>query len=289
MASSTPSSPHLVERSLAALASASASAQPDDHDGAVPGPRPGDQAELSTVATAPPATDTCDTDTDTASAPAGRTVVATGDLHRCFICLEDQTPADDWTTPCKCSLEGHQQCMLSWVADLESRAKAVKCPLCQAKIEVLDRFDVAVYLRDAMMAYCSNVSPLVLVSIIGTSTLLSSAFYGMHALEVFAGPGAFMRYAYKAPTPTEPGFWDVFLPKLRESASFLGFVSRDKGIISGDDLGLEPRVDLMRFLSLSLVGPALVLNRISAGDFVLIPTSLMVSQTFSSCPRLHAD
>lgn len=170
--------------------------------------------------------------------------------------------------------------MLSWVADLESRAKAVKCPLCQAKIEVLDRFDAAVYLSDAMMAYYSNVSPLVLVSLIGTSTLLSSAFYGMHALEVFAGPGAVMRYVYKAPTQTEPGFWDAFLPRLRESVSLLGLVSRGNNGILGDDLGLEPRVDLTRFLSLSLVGPALVLNRISFGDIVLIPTSLMVGQAF---------
>lgn len=285
MPSSSPPPP-LVEGSLAALASATA--QLDDHDVAGPGPIP--LADLSTAATAPPGGHDSMTGGNGGSSGVGVTRIrGDDDVHRCFICLEDQTPADNWTTPCKCSLEGHQQCMLSWVADLESRAKAVKCPLCQAKIEVLDRFDIAVYLSDAMTAYYSNVSPLVLVSLIGTSTLLSSAFYGMHALEVFAGPGAVMRYIYKKPTQTGPGLWDTFLPRLRESGSLLGLVSRDNDGILGDNLGLEPCVDLTRFLSLSLVGPALVLNRISFGDIVLIPTSLMVGQTFPRRSQLRAN
>lgn len=78
--------------------------------------------------------------------------------------------------------------MLTWVADLEAQGKEIKCPVCQSPIQVLDKWDPAVQLSDEVMRSLSNMSPFVLLSFLGGGALISSAFYGMHALEIFAGP-----------------------------------------------------------------------------------------------------
>ena len=80
--------------------------------------------------------------------------------------------------------------MLTWVADLEAQGKDIKCPVCQSPIQVLDRWDPAVQLSDEIMRSLSSMSPFVLLSFVSGGALVSSAFYGMHALEIFAGPEA---------------------------------------------------------------------------------------------------
>lgn len=138
----------------------------------------------------PDSRDISDADPSATPSPAQE---ASDDVHRCFICLDDEPPTNlpaNWATPCTCSLEGHQQCMLTWVADLEAQGKDIKCPVCQSPIQVLDRWDPAVQLSDEIMRSLSSMSPFVLLSFVSGGALVSSAFYGMHALEIFAGPEA---------------------------------------------------------------------------------------------------
>ena len=44
--------------------------------------------------------------------------------RRCWICLQDEsediTHTSEWRSPCKCKLQAHEECLLEWIADLET-------------------------------------------------------------------------------------------------------------------------------------------------------------------------
>ncbi|KAK8027976.1 hypothetical protein PG991_005032 [Apiospora marii] len=207
---------------------------------------------------------------------------APDDVNRCFICLEDEPPTNlpaGWVTPCTCSLEGHQQCMLTWVADLEAQGKEIKCPVCQSPIQVLDRWDPAVQLSDEVMRSLSNMSPFVLLSFLGGGALVSSAFYGMHALEIFAGPEAALRYVFKS-RAEYTDYWSIAMSKVKETLPALIPQEEDatRAVRYGPDG--EGKVNVLHFLSLTMIGPALVLNRLYLGNLVIVPSSVVYAMFF---------
>ncbi|KAK6865678.1 hypothetical protein PG995_002206 [Apiospora arundinis] len=200
------------------------------------------------------------------------------DVHRCFICLEDEPPTNlpaNWVTPCTCSLEGHQQCMLTWVADLEAQGKEIKCPVCQSPIQVLDKWDPAVQLSDEIMRSLSNMSPFVLLSFLSGGALVSSAFYGMHVLEIFAGPEVALHFVVKEPT-RDGNYWSIAMGKVKDALPAL--IPQEQHAAQA----LEPgaRVNVLHFLSLTMIGPALILNRLYLGNFVIVPTSVIYAMFF---------
>lgn len=203
------------------------------------------------------------------------------DTHRCFICLVDEPdsalPAD-WVTPCKCSLEGHQSCLLTWVADLEAQGKSVKCPLCKSTIDVVDRWDPAVQLGEAFTRYLTRLSPMVLLSFIGGGAVMSSALYGMQALETFAGPETAMRFLFRQPESER--YFDIVLGKLKKALPALvpSDTTAARDMLARENISIRDgvTVDWMHFFSLTLIAPALVLNRTTLGETVMIPSSLMV-------------
>ncbi|KAH8194763.1 hypothetical protein TruAng_011068 [Truncatella angustata] len=208
------------------------------------------------------------------------------DTHRCFICLTDEPDANlptDWVTPCQCSLEGHHSCLLTWVADLEAQGKAVKCPLCKSKIEVLDRWDPAVQLSDTITRYLSGFSPMILLSFGVGGVIMSSALYGMQALETFAGPEAAIRYIFVE--PEADSYLDVVLGRLRKA---LPALIPDNAAAAQEMLGRQnisvnggATVDWVHFLSLTLVAPALIMNRMPLSEAIMVPTSLMYAMFLS--------
>ncbi|KAI1862890.1 hypothetical protein JX265_008936 [Neoarthrinium moseri] len=206
--------------------------------------------------------------------------------RRCFICLVDE-PAEslpaDWATPCTCTLEGHQSCLLTWVADLEMQGKAVTCPLCKSSIGVVDRWDPAVQLSDAVTNQLSGLSPWVLLTFGLSGAAMGSAFYGVHALDVFAGPEAVQRFLYLR--PESEGYLDMFLAKMKATAPSLvpWDVSTVKQMLARNDgpVDVNAPIDVIHFLSLTLVAPALILNRMSLSETVMIPSSLTYAMFFS--------
>ncbi|KAK6087371.1 ring finger domain-containing protein [Seiridium cupressi] len=223
---------------------------------------------------------------DTATSTPRNNETADDTTHRCFICLtdepDDNLPAD-WVTPCQCSLEGHQLCLLTWVADLEAQGKTVKCPVCKSKIDVIDRWDPAVQLSDTLTRYLTGLSPMVLLSFGVGGVLMSSALYGMQALETFAGPEAAIKYIFLEPE-TE-GYLEIILGRLRKAlpslvpndrAAAQDMLRRENISVSGG-----ATVDWIHFFSLTLVAPALVLNRMPLGEAVMIPSSLMYAMFLS--------
>ncbi|KAI1349608.1 hypothetical protein F5Y01DRAFT_327255 [Xylaria sp. FL0043] len=167
--------------------------------------------------------------------------------RRCFVCLVDE-PEDslpvDWSTPCNCSLEGHQECLLAWVTDLEAQAKDVACPVCKSPILVTERYDPAIQLSNFLNNKFSRWSPRILLGFIASGALVSSSVYGAKAISWFAGPDA-------APS------LEIIRPSRQDRA-----------------------INLVHFSILPLIAPALVINRMNVGDIVTLPASLVYATLF---------
>ncbi|RYO76875.1 hypothetical protein DL766_008104 [Monosporascus sp. MC13-8B] len=188
--------------------------------------------------------------------------------RRCFICLTDE-PEDslprDWATPCTCSLEGHQDCLLDWIASLESDGKELRCPSCKSAIQIVDRWSPAVALNRSLNRLVSDLSPTVIITFLTAGTFISCAAYGFEALEIFAGPEFAKEFLFKV-KPSSP-----FPLTLQRK---LPFLSLDGGWLA---LKALSRVKLGPASVLPLVGPVLVLNREIFPRIITIPASLMVA------------
>ncbi|PNY25127.1 E3 ubiquitin-protein ligase MARCH5 [Tolypocladium capitatum] len=117
--------------------------------------------------------------------------------RRCFICLTDEDPSDppgSWVDPCPCTLEAHQDCMLSWVTDCERSNKPLQCPVCKSMIELEGPWDPVVAATDAVHRRFTRASPLVLFTGVSMGVQLSLHMYGAMALWTFAGRDTLLRF-----------------------------------------------------------------------------------------------
>ncbi|KAL6880868.1 hypothetical protein J3F83DRAFT_720138 [Trichoderma novae-zelandiae] len=118
--------------------------------------------------------------------------------RRCFICLTDEEPSDppgSWVDPCPCTLEAHQDCMLSWVTDCERSNKPLKCPVCKSAIEMDGPWDPVASLHDAIQRRFTRASPFILLTGVSVGVQFSLQMYGAMALWTFAGKEALLRFA----------------------------------------------------------------------------------------------
>lgn len=189
--------------------------------------------------------------------------------RRCFICLGDEPEAAlprDWATPCGCTLEGHQACLLDWISDLEGQGKEFRCPLCKARIQLVGRWSAAVSLSQHLHRVFSDWSPTVVLGFLGAGTVIGSAVYGLEALALVAGRDVVLAFLLKR-RPSSP-----FPPELQRRVPFL---SMDEGWS-----GLKPlyALNVGSFCMLPLIGPALVLNRL-----LLLPRSLAIPLSVLVC------
>lgn len=176
------------------------------------------------------------------------------DTRRCFVCLVDEPESElpvDWSTPCSCSLEGHQECLLAWVTDLEAQAKDVACPVCKSPILVTERYDPAIQLSNYLNYKFSRWSPRILLGFIASGALVSSSVYGAKAISWFAGPDALLSFI------------------MSENQAATTNSTRQRPLH-------EQAINLIHLSVLPLVAPALVLNRLETGDIITLPASLVV-------------
>ncbi|KAM0252830.1 hypothetical protein ACHAQJ_007515 [Trichoderma viride] len=118
--------------------------------------------------------------------------------RRCFVCLTDEEPTDppgSWVDPCPCTLEAHQDCMLSWVTDCERSNKPLKCPVCKSDIEMDGPWDPIAHLHDAIQRKFTRASPFILLTGVSVGVQFSLQMYGAMALWTFAGKEALLRFA----------------------------------------------------------------------------------------------
>ncbi|KAJ6445478.1 RING finger domain-containing protein [Purpureocillium lavendulum] len=117
--------------------------------------------------------------------------------RRCFICLTDEDPADppgSWVDPCPCTLEAHQDCMLSWVTDCERSNKPLQCPVCKSAIELEGPWDLVVAASDIVQRRFTRASPYLLFTGVSMGVQFSLQMYGALALWTFAGKDSLMRF-----------------------------------------------------------------------------------------------
>ncbi|KAI1762944.1 hypothetical protein GGR53DRAFT_393706 [Hypoxylon sp. FL1150] len=178
--------------------------------------------------------------------------------RRCFICLVDEpeTPLpSDWRMPCTCTLEGHQDCLLDWVADLEAQGREIRCTICKSPITVTERLDFAVQLSNYLSDRFSEWSPKILLGFLASSALVSSSIYGAKAIDWFAGPDALTDF-------------------LLNSDDVTAFVAmRQDGRIQ--DRTRDLPVNMSHFAVLPFIAPALILGRIRQSEVILIPASIL--------------
>ncbi|KAL7937320.1 hypothetical protein V8C35DRAFT_178767 [Trichoderma chlorosporum] len=118
--------------------------------------------------------------------------------RRCFICLTDEDPSDppgSWVDPCPCTLEAHQDCMLSWVTDCERSNKPLKCPVCKSTIEMDGPWDPIASLHDALQRKFTRASPFILLTGVSVGVQFSLQMYGAMALWTFAGKEVLLQFA----------------------------------------------------------------------------------------------
>ncbi|KAK1759250.1 hypothetical protein QBC47DRAFT_371380 [Echria macrotheca] len=175
--------------------------------------------------------------------------------HICFICLQTDadTPDGDWVHPCPCSLEAHESCMLRWVAEIEcqptGQSKALRCPVCRARIYIDEPYDPLIVFHNKVFRAYRRASPGILLSLLASGTLVSSAWYGWNALSIFAGP----RTAYR---------W-LGLSSVREM--------RRQGPVWNVLL-----TSVFRLTQLSMIGPAMVVIWFApALGVTFIPTAML--------------
>ncbi|KAH7039764.1 uncharacterized protein B0I36DRAFT_309242 [Microdochium trichocladiopsis] len=223
-----------------------------------PSPPPSQGAAEPTPASAPPA----DTLTPASSPPT--------DTRRCFVCLTDENARNlprDWSTPCKCSLEGHQDCLLDWLADLEIQQKPLVCPQCKSKIRMIEQYDPLVHLGDYLNRLLTTWSPTILLSFIGSGALVGSALYGVEAIEIFAGPEAATHFIIKdVANKGLEGYLRSLIPLAPA----------------------EPSINFAHFFVLPFIGPGLILNRLNLGGIFSIPTTLLAI-SWANLGRLDAS
>jgi hypothetical protein len=122
--------------------------------------------------------------------------IATDNQHVCFICLlnDAETPDAKWCTPCPCTLEAHEECLLRWVTEMEQNTRGKKnklrCPACSAKITIKEPFDPAMYLQWRLYNIYSRTTPYMLLLILSGGSIAGSAWYGLSASQLFAGVDA---------------------------------------------------------------------------------------------------
>lgn len=125
--------------------------------------------------------------------------------EKCWICLSTRDedppsppePPTEWRSPCSCSLQAHESCLLDWVADQEAPRRSgrsqtipdqILCPQCKSEIKIQRPRDPIVALaRRIDKSYSRATLPVLATSVVGT--LFAGCWaYGRAATYVMFGP-----------------------------------------------------------------------------------------------------
>ncbi|KAF2210717.1 hypothetical protein CERZMDRAFT_44940 [Cercospora zeae-maydis SCOH1-5] len=210
------------------------------------------------------------------------------ELKRCWICMSDSTEdgpdTSPWRDPCPCALVAHEDCLLDWIADMESpknalnrnRSGKIECPQCKAEIKLSRPRD---YIVDAMRSL-ERMTDRAVIPVSGLA--LSSAmihlsqYVGVHTIYAIFG-------AEDGNRLLEPLWRMAIQPPVEVYAS-----EPEKVWEILSTLFLDRLKHWRLLVGLPMITPVLVLSRTSLADSVLpvLPIVFFASQAHSPSDAL---
>ncbi|KAK5133405.1 hypothetical protein LTR08_007744 [Meristemomyces frigidus] len=205
-------------------------------------------------------------------------------IKKCWICFSDATEdtpeTSPWRDPCPCALVAHEECLLDWIADMESPKNSrnrpiggpkIECPQCKSEIKLArPRNYVVDAVRGLERISAKAVTP---GAVMVLSGLLynSSIAWGIHSIySIFGEDDGFRILRPILLNAIRPPV-DSYTGDLRQAAQTA------VGVL------LDHLVHWRLYLGLPLIAPVVILSRTKLADAVLpiLPIIFFATQQHS--------
>ncbi|KAL3427871.1 hypothetical protein PVAG01_01380 [Phlyctema vagabunda] len=228
-------------------------------------------------------------------APAPIVPPQEGDEPReCWICREDDTDegpeqSSEWRSPCPCSMQAHEACLLQWITDIETQRSAdvlpsqIVCPVCKSPYQIERPRDYIVVATDTVRNFArSMIFPTAVSTVLGT-TYSGFMIYGINSLHLVFG----LEHARYIMSPSSR---DLMVRNSMSQNPVSLLVHGAMKIMDPFFPNTDSVANWKLFVGLPLIAPALVLSRIRLADpiFAFLPVIYFVmraeQQTFRDWP-----
>lgn len=197
------------------------------------------------------------------------------DVKKCWICFADETEdtpeSSRWRDPCPCALVAHEDCLLDWIADMESPSSRKRtlgppkllCPQCKAEIHLARPRDPIVEVVRASERLANKIVTPAALTVVASTIVQACTLHGIHSIYAVFG------FA---------DGWRILRPVLVPTRAFNHGYYR--GIVQNflDHWRLQ--------IGLPLITPMLILSRTQFADSVLpvLPIVFFATQGDSDQP-----
>ena len=204
--------------------------------------------------------------------PSASTTADDSSVKKCWICFSDSTEdtpeTSPWRSPCPCALVAHEECLLDWIADMESPTNtrrnnnhpgsSIQCPQCKSEIKLARPRNLIVEaVRRFEKAGADLIYPGAATVLFGTVYNASMA-WGVHS--IYAVFGADDGFRILRP---------IILNHVRRPIEFENVSARDLGtnVLA---LLLDHVIHWRLYVGLPLITPTIILSRTTLADSILI-------------------
>ncbi|KAF1348677.1 hypothetical protein BDV97DRAFT_282594, partial [Delphinella strobiligena] len=216
--------------------------------------------------------------------PAAVPQVDEEDVKKCWICFSDETEdtpeTSAWRDPCPCALVAHEDCLLDWIADMESPSSRKRtlspprpvCPQCKSDIYLARPKNYIVETVKALERVSAKVTMPGMLMVAMSTIVNACEAHGRYSIFTIFGPRDGLRIM-------QPVLDDIAHPHQVRSLLDL------KDVFA--DLALHWRLRI----GLPLITPILVLSRTSLADSLLpvLPIVFFATQGDSDEPMDFAS
>lgn len=121
------------------------------------------------------------------------------DVKKCWICFSDETEdtpeTSDWRSPCPCALVAHEECLLDWIADMESPSSRKRslapprpiCPQCKTPIHLARPKNYVVEAVKALERVAAKLTTPGLLLVAAGSILTACEAHGRYSIFTIFG------------------------------------------------------------------------------------------------------
>jgi hypothetical protein len=208
--------------------------------------------------------------------------------RHCWICLQDEGEDDsdstEWRSPCKCKLQAHEECLLEWIADLETPKRddpdpvEIRCPQCRSKIQVARPRDYIVLAVDTVRDIVELLRVPAQISAAVGLLVSSSLVYGLNAVHLVFGTEDTRRLLMVGSIgQASSGVLRRYGSGWLLGKLFGAMIYSDPLLPSNSLVGWGPFA-----FALPFVAPVLILSRTRLADSISILLPLPVSQAWRS-------